>query len=193
MRCVGENYQGDKFAWTTRSCHFKFICYNMSSREFEVYSRPDDEALLSTAAKRPFLDVSGTALFPSLGNEGTTTADDAYINNHGISLGSAIVRHPKDKIEDWDDIKATFKWFPTVVRSSPPEQYYALDDNIIFVPFHSLLKKEGEGKRWRWRVNESHDPNYSSVFWDDLLPIYTLLNIFQLLNHGGDMRPTSTE
>jgi hypothetical protein len=66
-------------------------------------------------------------------------------------------------------VKETHDWFPTVVWSSPPERYYALEEGTIFVPFHSVFKEKGEDRGKEY-----------SVVWDDLFPIYTLLNMFQL-------------
>eukprot|EP00536_Pseudo-nitzschia_multiseries_P004874 jgi/Psemu1/323652/estExt_fgenesh1_pg.C_850023 len=172
IRCVGENYQGEDFSWMHRSCHFRFLCFNVSSREFEIYARPDDEGMRSVASHRyPFLDVSASLLL--------SPADQNHTKiGHGLSLASDTVRHPKERNDNADGdrnsrrrrIKAAYKWFPTVVQSSPPEQYYALDEDVIFLPFDSLL--EGERRRGK---------EYS-VVWDDLLPIYTLLNMFQLEN-----------
>jgi hypothetical protein len=56
------------------------------------------------------------------------------------------------------------KWFPTIVESSPPEKYYALDEDLVLSPFHSL-------SGW----NPGH------LVWDDFLPIFNLFHMFQLL------------
>mmetsp|Transcript_13928 Transcript_13928/g.15099 ORF Transcript_13928/g.15099 Transcript_13928/m.15099 type:complete len:285 (-) Transcript_13928:220-1074(-) len=141
IRCVGENYQGNRTSWMYRSCHFRFLCFNVSSREFEVYARPDDETIQSIAAhRRPLVDFS--TVFPP-----TTTAraiDRDYNKRFGMSLASGIIQHSAHKKDDTDDVdqrrrmKNTFYWFPTVVQSLPPERYYALEDDFVMVPFHSL-------------------------------------------------------
>jgi hypothetical protein len=60
----------------------------------------------------------------------------------------------------------SFKWFPRVVEAKPGEvTYYALPSNTVMVPYHSLSAK-----------NPGH------LVWDDFLPIYTLLTMFQLQN-----------
>jgi hypothetical protein len=95
---------------------------------------------------------------------------------NGVSLGSGTVRHPVHN-NDHDDygrnrsrlVQETHDWFPTVVRSSPPERYYALEEDFVFVPFHSAFAQNGT----------IGDKDYS-VVWDDLFPIYTLLSMFQL-------------
>jgi hypothetical protein len=64
----------------------------------------------------------------------------------------------------WEaDDRRQLKWFPTVVDSSPPEQYYTLDSDVVFAPFHSL---------------EGWNPGH--LVWDDFYPIFTLLDMFQL-------------
>ncbi|CAB9519558.1 expressed unknown protein [Seminavis robusta] len=58
-----------------------------------------------------------------------------------------------------------FKWFPRVLNATNSMQYYALPANTVLVPYHSLAAK-----------NPGH------LVWDDFLPIYTLLTMFQLQN-----------
>ena len=160
IRCVGENYQGSDFAWMHRSCHFRFLCFNISSREFEIYSRPDDETFESVALHRPFMDLSSSVIPPHDKSSNTTGS--------GVSLGSGTVRYSYTDGYDGDDShrQETQKWFPTVVRSSPPERYYALEEDLVFVPFHSETRTSQERQ--------------CSVVWDDLFPIYNLLSMFQL-------------
>ncbi len=179
VRCVGENYQGDDFAWMHRSCHFRFLCFNVSSREFEVYARPDDETLGLMMSQRPFMDLSASVVPPprvqTNGHDGTDSR--MLKTGAGVSLGSGTVRHSRYYFDDTDNdidprlrhLKESQNWFPTVVRSSPPEQYYALEEGVVFVPFHSVSEESPENQ----------EKQYSAV-WDDLFPIYTLLNIFQL-------------
>ena len=172
VRCAGENYQGDDFAWMHRSCHFRFLCFNVSSREFEVYARPDDESLGSIASRRrPIMDLSASVIPPP-----RSRSSDEHNTGDGVSLGSGTVRHPRYNYDDNDSdrdrsrhVKEIHDWFPTVVRSSPPERYYALEEGMIFVPFHSVFTGKGEDRGKEY-----------SVIWDDLFPIYTLLNMFQL-------------
>jgi hypothetical protein len=177
VRCVGENYQGDDFAWMHRSCHFRFLCFNVSSREFEVYARPDDEILESIASRRrPLMDLSASVIPPPRSRFGDEHNKNYDETGDGVSLGSGTVRHPRYNYDDNDydrdrsrRVKETHNWFPTVVRSSPPEHYYALEEDMVFVPFHSVFTEKGENRGKEY-----------SVVWDDLFPIYTLLNMFQL-------------
>lgn len=57
------------------------------------------------------------------------------------------------------------EWFPEI-RTLPPDKeltYYELPKDVVMIPFHSLNGK-----------NPGH------LVWDDFLPIYTLLTMFQL-------------
>ena len=56
------------------------------------------------------------------------------------------------------------KWFPTI-RNNPPDAYYRLPDSVVMVPFHSM-----------------NGANPGHLVWDDFLPIYTLMDMFQLTN-----------
>jgi hypothetical protein len=155
IRCVGENYQGNEISWLHRSCHFRFLCFNVSSKEFEIYARPDDETLQSIAAHRhPLMDFTSTVLPPS-----ATSYGRDYNESFGVSLASGI----NDDRDQRRRMKDAYHWFPAIIRSSPPERYYALDDDVVMVPFHSYKHKY-------------------SVVWDDLFPVYTLMNMFQLLS-----------
>jgi hypothetical protein len=59
------------------------------------------------------------------------------------------------------------KWFPTrqpLPTKSNNIQYYALPDDTVWMPFHSM-----------------NGANPGHLVWDDFLPMYTLLDMFQLL------------
>ena len=178
VRCVGENYQGDDFAWMHRSCHFRFLCFNISSREFEVFARPDDETLESIVSlRRPFIDLSAGVVPPPRVRNNEQNQNYSQIGD-GVSLASGTVQRPWHKDRDYDRVvKKTHDWFPTVVRSSPPEKYYALEEDLVFVPFHSMFSKK-----------ESQVDEYS-VVWDDLFPIFTLMNMFQLISPDTKKEP----
>ena len=62
---------------------------------------------------------------------------------------------------------ARLEWFPHIVHHDDPTiniTYYLLPDDVVLVPFHSL-----------------NGANPGHLVWDDFLPIYTLLGMFQLL------------
>jgi hypothetical protein len=54
------------------------------------------------------------------------------------------------------------RWFPQV-RHNFPTHFFSLPADVVLLPFHSLAA-----------FNPGH------LVWDDFLPIYTLLQIFQL-------------
>lgn len=184
VRCVGENYQGTDRAWTQRSCHFRFICFNLSSHEFEVYQRPDDLNIqhhLSAAASRQqqqqqqrwstttdFMDMTSSVLLDR--------------NVSSVSIGGLGT--------DFDDPQyRNLRWFPTIISSQPPERYYALEEDLVMVPFHSLSDDDHyfNDDNSSNEASTRHQPYRHSVLWDDFLPIYTLLSIFQFVtpNLGG--------
>jgi hypothetical protein len=57
------------------------------------------------------------------------------------------------------------EWFPKIKTSSPEEplSFYELPPQVVMVPFHS-----------------TNGANPGHLVWDDFLPIYTLLTMFQL-------------
>jgi hypothetical protein len=57
------------------------------------------------------------------------------------------------------------EWFPEIRKMKPDEtlSYYELPPSVVMVPFHSM-----------------NGANPGHLVWDDFLPIYTLLTMFQL-------------
>jgi hypothetical protein len=41
LHCLGENYQNG-YSWRRRSCHFRFLCFDIDTKEFTIYPRPED-------------------------------------------------------------------------------------------------------------------------------------------------------
>lgn len=77
--------------------------------------------------------------------------------NVSVSLGGV---NPK-----WTEASIPIlKWFPKVVSDELMEGHYQISDNMVMLPFHSFAA-----------FNPGH------LMWDDFLPIYTLLSIFNLL------------
>eukprot|EP00934_Nitzschia_sp_Nitz4_P003570 Nitzschia sp. Nitz4//scaffold69_size99277//72167//73774//NITZ4_004643-RA/size99277-processed-gene-0.25-mRNA-1//1//CDS//3329556745//3560//frame0 len=113
QHCIGENYQKET-NWKQRSCHFKFMCFNMTSRQFQVYQRPRDQRFRSGAVLTKNFDVSQSVIHPN------TTVSIGGIN-------PKWGRHGVPRLE----------WFPTIM-SDPPAEFYALPESVVMVPFHSL-------------------------------------------------------
>lgn len=64
----------------------------------------------------------------------------------------------------WKDGVPRLEWFPEVRLGELTDGYYELDPDVVWAPFHSLAA-----------FNPGH------LVWDDFLPVYTLLRMFQLL------------
>ena len=122
QNCLGENFQPD--SWMRRSCHFKFFCFNMTSRQFQVYPRLEDQDLLPSSQQVPFLDVSATLLFNGTLSSTTTSKKPA------VSLGGINLKWGKSGVR-------RLQWFPQVM-STPPLEFYALPPDVVMIPFHSL-------------------------------------------------------
>lgn len=70
-----------------------------------------------------------------------------------------------------DDGIQRMKWFPKIVHLNKSDEtdvvsYYELPPDSVLVPFHSF-----------------NGANPGHLVWDDFLPIYTLLHMFQLVNN----------
>lgn len=137
LNCVGENYQSD--SWKHRSCHFEFFCFNVTNRKFQIYQRAEDQAVLQWSEQIRHMDLS-----ESLVSHSAT----------GVSLGGINLK--------WDKGIRRLQWFPQVM-SVPPTEFYALPENVVMIPFHSMAAS-----------NPGH------AVWDDFLPMFTLMQIFQL-------------
>ena len=63
------------------------------------------------------------------------------------------------------------QWFPKIIpiNSTTLITYYELPEHVILLPFHSI-----------------NGANPGHFVWDDLLPLYTLLSMFQLLDDNDD-------
>jgi hypothetical protein len=110
LHCVAEDYQTDN--WTLRSCHLKFICLDVDSGDFSIYSRPEDSDLYRWSSKRPFMDLSQTLI------QRSTT----------VSLGG-IEKNSKTIVNE-------LQYFPQILEK-PPTVFYSLPDDVVMIPFRS--------------------------------------------------------
>ena len=138
LNCVGENWQTDH--WKHRSCHFTFFCFNMTSRTYQVYPRQEDFYLEKWSRQVALMDVSESLL----------------TNTTFVSLGGINLKWGTDGIH-------RLKWFPQIMTTPPPTEFYALPPQVVLVPYHSLAG---------W--NPGH------LVWDEFLPIWSLVDLFQL-------------
>ena len=81
-------------------------------------------------------------------------------HNNSVSLGGVNLKWTLKA-----DGVPRLKWSPRILEAAPLS-FYTLPEDIVLVPFHSLSGS-----------NPGH------LVWDDFLPVYTLLGIFQLLDN----------
>jgi len=141
VHCKGQNWKRDD--WKHRSCHFTFFCFNVSSKTFQIYPRREEDTYLERWSRHvSLMDVS----------------ESLVTNTTFLSLGGINMKWGRDGI-------SRLKWFPNIVTSPPPTDFYILPTQVVMVPYHSL---------GGW--NPGH------AVWDDFLPIWSLLDLFQLPN-----------
>jgi hypothetical protein len=157
--CVGETYQAQR-AWQDRSCQFDFLCFNVTSGSYVVFENEADRILSETYAVRKNAHVSSIL---HRGNE-----------SNSVSIGGVNLKWGQFGIP-------RLKWFPDILevpsfpeymrsknglRIREPElMYYELAPNSILIPYHSL-----------------NGANPGHLIWDDFLPIFTLLSMFNYLD-----------
>lgn len=86
---------------------------------------------------------------------------------------STMLRHANESLtvslgginQKWGKDIPRIEWAPTIVPVTAATElnYYMLPDDVVLIPFHSL-----------------NGANPGHLIWDDFLPIYTLLTMFQL-------------
>ena len=83
---------------------------------------------------------------------------------NSVSLGGINLK--------WSDGINRLKWFPEIRIVKPNESlsYYELSSDVVMVPFHSM-----------------NGGNPGHLVWDDFLPIYTLLSMYQLKNKSMEL------
>ena len=64
-------------------------------------------------------------------------------------------------------LKTIFNWFPTVVRSSPPERYYTLEEDMVFVPFHSIFAEMERNRPAAGKLVEEESQGEASGNFED--------------------------
>lgn len=146
--CVGEDYQPHQ-SWKRKSCHFEFICFDTSVKEFVVYQSAEEERIAPLVDTRPFVDISQSYLNPGLNR------------SNFMSLGGINLKWGMDKAKGIRRLR----WFPEI-RKAPTDgtlSYYELPSSVVMIPFHSM-----------------NGANPGHLVWDDFLPVYTLLTMFQL-------------
>jgi hypothetical protein len=173
VHCVGETYppvpnkdikpvskrkkhtkaqEDADWTWTHRSCQFSFFCFDSETREFQIYQDPKEHDMLNFLQQRPHMDVS-----QSFVTEHELTRNQRLNSSYAVSIGGINLKWTRAEYG-----VPRLKWFPRILHE-PPKDFYSLPDNVVLLPFHSLAA-----------FNPGH------LVWDDFLPIYTILKMFQL-------------
>lgn len=93
-----------------------------------------------------------------------TDVSQSYMKMNELSLGGINLK--------WSEDVSRLKWFPEIrtVKKDESLSYYELPPNVVMIPFHSL-----------------NGGNPGHLVWDDFLPVYTLLRMFQLNNESTEL------
>ena len=155
VHCVGDNYQED--AWLQRSCSFAMLCYDLSEQDFVIFQSHNDQVLERFLQARPATKVASSM---HVSRNNNTKSETMGVALGGLNLKWSLSTSGRPS-------STSFKWFPRVLNATAlaGKPYYALPSNTVLVPYHSLSAK-----------NPGH------LVWDDFLPIFTLLTMFQMQN-----------
>jgi hypothetical protein len=140
------------WTWTRRSCQFSFFCFDLETREFQIYQDPKEHDMLDFLQQRPHMDVS-----QSFVTEHELAINQRLNSSYAVSIGGINLKWTRA-----GHGVPRLKWFPRILHE-PPKDFYALPENVVLLPFHSLAA-----------FNPGH------LVWDDFLPIFTILKMFQL-------------
>jgi hypothetical protein len=157
VHCVGDNYlspnsSGTSAAWQQRSCHFTFLCFNTTARRFVVFQSEAEQDLTKVVQHQDFFRVSNLM------------AAGPHEQWQTVSIGGINQKWGHEGI-------ARLEWFPDVINvetkasTTTPLAYYALPSSVVWLPYHSL-----------------NGANPGHAVWDDFMSLYTLLDIFDLLD-----------
>ena len=88
----------------------------------------------------------------------------SYSKANTVSLGGINLK--------WGNEVSRLEWFPEIriLKDDESISYYELPENIVLVPFHSM-----------------NGGNPGHLVWDDFLPVYNLLSMFQLTNKSKEL------
>lgn len=174
VQCSASNFRSD--SWQYRSCKFTNLCYDLGAREFVLFKegreleaelrRQNLQEIEHHKAKQQAERQSGASdgkIYPSVLGSGYSDVSSSV--DVKLSLSGINGRWQEKDVD-------RLKWFPTVRTQRLTEKYYKLSDDTVLVPFTSMA---------------GH--NVGHLMWDDLLPIYTLLEMFGLIpNSDSDMK-----
>jgi hypothetical protein len=139
--CVGDNFQKD--AWKFRSCHYSFLCFNTTAKEYVIFQSKEEQELVKafanmTKAKtgNPLFHSSSTLSQAVSRGGGGRTKDggETLIRPQSVSIGGINYRWRVKGVRK-------LEWSPTIVNvhdTDTPFSYYELPPSAVMIPFHSL-------------------------------------------------------
>ena len=159
VECVSPEYSSDntdvndKLGWMYRTCEYKNLCFDPSLRQYVA---------ITTGTKENVQNE-----FPSVSIGG--------INPRWMNT----VKNKTTQLQDIfnSDIRKV-QWKPNVMQqhvSSSSSSYYQMNDEYIFVPFHSMA---------------GH--NVGHLIWDDLYAIYTALRLRNYIDPSNERMDAAT-
>jgi hypothetical protein len=176
IQCVGEFYSQPQLSRKAKKNLNNTIDFAWMHRSchfsllcLDMVAR--DYVLFQDPRERTIVRKS-SRLRPTVDVTQTYLVDQTPANQYptGVSLGGINLKWTLD-----GGIRR-LKWYPRIISGPLPPQYYTLPPNVIMVPFHSLA---------------AYNPGH--LVLDDFLPVYTLLDMFQLLLLPQDHDPHESE
>lgn len=182
VHCIGENFHDD--SWMQRSCQFTNLCYDIIEKDFVIFQSYQDMVLNKFLKSRPDL-ISSSSMYKHDREEDISNIDSSSSLNRNnnnttpstttsVSLGGINIKWSLNVKKQPSSGSQQMKWFPRIIQLPNEEEennekegiaYYELPSNVVMIPYHSLAG-----------MNPGH------LIWDDFLPLYTLLTMFQLQN-----------
>lgn len=164
VHCSGDNFD-KKNSWQCKTCHFRNLCFDTKSHEFVLISSEKQDMLEGLLA-----NTSLTYASVSTAMKHDYNSKNPSENNEDVGIRTSIGGiNPK-----WAGDVDAVKWFP-IVKSYKNESFseelrnrgvYVVPSDVVMFPYHSFA---------------GHNPGH--LLWDDFLPMHTLLQAFDLLDH----------
>lgn len=115
--CIGENFQPK--AWKHRSCQFQNLCFDMDSKEYVLFTSPEQLEL------EKVLQIDNLTFFDPASSMNTTVAIGGLNPKWGDAHGEGI---------------NAMEWYPRLISTDEivKSGYYTLHPETVLVPFHSF-------------------------------------------------------
>ena len=200
VKCMGETFTWNE-SWLYKSCAFENLCFDLQTKEFVLFRSPQERKLQQQI--QTLLQNHQRKQYQQPPNDTTTsTTRTAYFPYKDSALISTLMQEQSVSIGTflqawgWDSKNGipSLEWFPTIIdtidhegneikihnsnekvikiRQSPPitSWYELANPQTIMIPFQL-----------------THGGNLGHFVWDNLLPIYSLLDLFGWINgDNGD-------